>query len=361
MAGPAGTKVWTTRTLLAWVSNAFEEAGLDSPRLSAELLMSAVISQPRLKLFMDPDRPATEPERERLRDLTRRALRHEPIQYLVGEAYFFGLEFRVDHRVLIPRPCTELLVEHVLQGLREGFTPPAAPEPQPSQTHSAQGDAATVVDPGPAAVPADASETAPLAVPIGPRGISERDARSRRVLIADVCTGSGCIAVALAKNLPNATVIATDISPGALDVARENVERHGVHERVRFVQGDGLGPLLSEKTKGRGIDVLVTNPPYIPDDEWGRPAGDAQGVGMNVKGHEPEEALRGGGDGLRVVRPILEHAHRVLAPGGSLLMEHAAAHADAVRAIAEQSGLVQVQTISDHEGHPRVLSARRGG
>lgn len=283
------------------MNDAFTRKGLDAPRLSAEVLVSRVLECDRLRLYTDPDRPASPAELQALRDLVARALKHEPVQYLTGEAWFFGLPMLVDPRVLIPRPCTELIVEWVLQRARA-----EAANPQPRT--------------GPAAV-------------------------------ADVCTGSGCIAVALARHLPGARILATDLSAPALQVAAHNAVRHAVADRIEFLEGDLLAALPGEL---RGtLDFLVANPPYIPDDEW-------SAVPANVKDHEPESALRAGPDGLRLARPLIEQAAAWLRPGGHLLVECAASNAHAAAALAERSaGLSGVTVLSDLEGLPRVVLARR--
>lgn len=299
---------WTTRSLLQWMAEAFREKGVESPRLSAELLLAHVIGCDRLRLYMEADRPATPLERESLRGLVARALKHEPVQYLVGEAWFFSLPFHVDRRVLIPRPCTEAIVEHVLQHARAepGFAP---------------GGAAT---------------------------------------FADVCTGSGCIAVALLKNLPGAHGAATDISPEALEVARANAARHGVLERLDLLKGDLLSPLAAHPS-GQQLHYLVANPPYIPDEEWDS-ADPAKAVGRNVKGFEPEAALRGGADGMKYVRPILDAGPAHLRKGGLMLIEIAASTADVVLKLAKgQPSLESPRIIPDLEGHPRVLIATKAG
>lgn len=289
------TQVWTTRRLIAWLSEAFAGKGLPAPRLSAEILVSHVLGCDRLRLAMDADRPASAEERERLRALAGRALKHEPIQYLVGEWWFFGLPLKVDRRVLIPRPETEVIVEEVLQHARSS--------------------------PG-------------------------------EVLVADVGTGSGCIAIAIAKHRKDARVIAVDASREALDVARENAARHGVSERVEFVEGDLLRPLVERGLAGR-MHYLCSNPPYVPDEEWAA-------VASNVRDYEPEMALRGGADGLRFVRPVLEGAAELLRPGGMVLVEVAESRAGEARGIAERAGLVDVRVLKDHEGRERVVRGIKG-
>lgn len=288
------------------MSGAFTSKGLDSPRLCAEMLLAHVLGCDRLKLYTDPDRPAAEQERAALRDLTQRALNHEPVQYLTGVAWFFSMRFKADARALIPRPCTELIVEHVLQHAR--LVPPS----------------------------------------------SEAGASSGPV-IADVCTGGGCIAVALAKHLKSARVIACDVSAEALTLARENAELHRVADRLDFLQGDLLAPVLDHPVGSR-LNYLVSNPPYIPDDEWNDP----EMMGKNVKGHEPELALRAGPDALRLVRPLIAQGPQRLLPGGLLMIELATQSAAAALALAQENPLLDSPRIlKDHEGLDRVLLARR--
>lgn len=283
------------------MADAFAKKGLDSPRLMAELLMSHVIGCDRLRLYMDADRPASPLERESLRSLVARALTCEPVQYLTGEAWFHGLPYHVDRRVLIPRPATETIVSHVL--------------------HHARADPAF----------------------------------ARDALIADICTGSGCIAVALLRGLPGARVVATDISAAALGVAARNAGRHAVGDRLDIVQGDMLSALDDHPVaRGRGsLHYLVSNPPYIPDHEW--PA-----VAPNVKNHEPESALRGGADGLEYVRRVLDSGPAFLRPGGVLAVEVADSAAAAAESLARaQPMLTGVMTLKDFEGLPRVIVGRR--
>ena len=283
------------------MTRAFTEKGLDSPRLSAEMIIAHVLGCDRMRLYMDQDRPASPLERQSLRDLTARALKHEPVQYLVGEGYFFGMPFKVDQRVLIPRPATETIVEFLLRDCRA-------------------------------------------------RGHESGEG----LLLADVCTGSGCMAIALAKNLPKARLIATDLSAGAIMIAGENAARHGVGDRVELVEGDLLEPLRRHPAVGerRALDALTANPPYIPDHEWAA-------VAPNVREHEPATALRGGPDGLDLVRPLIAQCTALLTPGGVLLIELAESHAGEALALAEaQNGLEAPRILKDHEGLDRVLVAR---
>lgn len=298
-------ETWTTRKLLAWMGEAFKKANLDSPRLLAEMLMAHVIGCDRLKLYTDPDRPASPLERDSLRNLVSRALKHEPVQYLVGYAWFFGLKIKTDRRALIPRPATETIVEHVLQDVRA--------------VHGAQ-------------------------------------SKGEGLLLADICSGTGCIAIALLKHLPAARAVATEVSDEAASLARENAIEHGVSDRLDLLVGDLLAPLAEfPTTRGvASIDYLVSNPPYIPDDEW-------DAVEKNVKDHEPTLALRGGADGLDFVRRLLaEGAPRLVKPRGLLLVEIADSKAGIARElIAEGDGLEDVQILKDGESLPRVIVARK--
>jgi len=291
---------WTTRTLLEWMTGAFREKDIDSPRLCAELLVAHVIGCERLRLYTEADRPASELERDHLRSLVSRALKHEPVQYLVGEGWFFSLPFKVDRRVLIPRPSSESIVENLLQTFR--------------------------AEPG-----------------LAPGGSA---------VIADICTGSGCLAIALLKNLPNARAIAADLSTEALEVAALNAEKHRVSDRIELLSGDLLAPLETHPA-AHSLHAIVSNPPYIPDHEW-------ETVAPNVKDFEPESALRAGDDGMKFVAPLIERAPAMLRPDGVLLVEIASCTAEDTLKQARQNKMLRdARIIDDWEGLPRVLSARR--
>lgn len=282
------------------MSNAFRERGVTDPRRSAEVLLEHVIKMERIRLYAHADRPASPDELAELRALAQRALHLEPVQYLVGEWWFFGLPYYVDKRVLIPRPSTETLVEEILQGLKRS-------------------------------------------------GRSDQE-----LLIADVGTGSGCIACALLKGLPNARAIAIDISVDAIDVARSNVERHSLSDRVVLIQGNLCDPLPGHEwvTQRGGVDVLASNPPYIPDAEWDAP----DQVGEDVRKWEPTGALRGGTDGLDLVRPLIENGRKLLRSGGIFAVEIAASTAHEALDLFEATGdFEQARTIRDLEGHDRVV------
>ena len=288
---------WTVRRLLEWTPGFFTKKGVDQPRLSAELLLSHVLDCPRIKLYTDydkvvPDRPLAE-----YRDLVRRAGEQEPIAYLTGRAHFYTLELAVTRDVLIPRPDTETLVENVTQAARH--------------------------EPG---------------------------LEAARVL--DLCTGSGCVAVAIARQLKAATVLAVDVSEAAAAVARRNVEAHKLADRVTVAVGDLYEPIKHTVDAGP-FDLIVSNPPYIATDQIAK-------LDRSVRDYEPHLALDGGPDGLSVHRRILERAGDHLRPGGRMFLEIAFDQGPAAREMATAlGGFDDVRLLKDFSGHDRVLTLRR--
>jgi release factor glutamine methyltransferase len=230
-----------------------------TPRLDAELLLSHVTSLSRTSLVAHPEQTLSLPQESAYAELVAQRALHVPLPYLTGFAEFYGLEFEVTPEVLIPRPETELLVDLAL-----------ARQP------------ATVVD---------------------------------------VCTGSGCVAIALASRLSQALIYASDISQAALAVARRNAERHGVAERVHLILGDILTP------RPPLVEVIVANPPYVADDEWAS-------LPVSVRDYEPRIALDGGPDGLTIIQRLLNEAPAVLRPGGHLLVEIGARQGEAAAHLA---------------------------
>lgn len=256
---PISEEAWTTRRLLEWITRHLERQQVHNPTLVARMLLVHVVGGTDIDLYTDPDRPATASERDRLRGLVSRAAAHEPVQYLVGKADFFGRSFKVDASTLIPRTATESLIQIVLDWYR------------------------------------------------GTAGSSEGPPDLR---IADVGTGTGCIAITLARQIPTCTLVATDIVGGALELARFNAVEHEVADRIDFRSGSLLDPLRDD----RGFDVVCANLPYIPDDDW-------TALDSNVRDHEPATALRGGVDGLDLIRPLVEDIESCLNPGGLLVLE----------------------------------------
>jgi release factor glutamine methyltransferase len=280
---------WTVGRLLGWTADWLAARGSESPRLDAEVLLAHVRGCQRIELYTAFGTPVDEPQRGRFRELVKRRGDGEPVAYLVGSREFFSLPFRVNADVLVPRPETEGLVVRVLD-LCRGL---AAPR------------------------------------------------------IADVGTGSGAIAVTLARHLPQASLVATDISPGALEVARDNAARHGVADRVSFVHCD-----LLDDPQGVGPwDVIVSNPPYVREDEFAA-------LPRDVRQHEPRTALVSGPTGVEVIARLAAVAAERLAAGGWLVVEVGPAAA-AEAAIAAQAGLTPGPTLSDLAGLPRIVQARR--
>jgi release factor glutamine methyltransferase len=229
------------------------------------------------------------------RDLVARRRAGEPIQYITGEAEFYGLPFRVNRDVLIPRPETEHLVEKAIalaQKLRRAGAIPA-------------------------------------------------------LRIVDLGTGSGAIAVALAHTLPFAQITATDISAAALVAAKANAARNGLADRIRFVQGNLLEPVAGEH-----FDIIVSNPPYVPES-------DRATLDVEVRDHEPAQALFAGADGLAIYRRLIPAAFSALVPGGYVLLEIGYGQQDAMQSLLEKEGFAGIEFFGDLQGIPRVAVARR--
>lgn len=291
------TDSWTVKRLLEWTSAFFTRKEVDSPRLSAELLLAHVLKIERIRLYTDYERPLQDEELVTYRELVRRAGEHEPIAYLTGKAHFFDLELDIVAPVLIPRPDTETLVENVLQFVKHapGFESPR---------------------------------------------------------IADLCTGSGCIALALAKHIPQAHVAAVDIDPKAIELTKQNVHKLGLGDRVTVMLGNLFEP-LSQMVDPGPFHLIVSNPPYIPSAEIAK-------LDRNVRDFESRLALDGGVDGLAYHRRLLAGAAERLLPGGRLYMEIAFDQGEKVMALAMvQAGLSDAKLLRDYGGKDRVLVANK--
>ena len=285
--------VWTVGRLLTWTTEWLGARDSDSPRLDAEVLLAHVRGCPRIALYTAFGTPVSDQERGRFRELVKRRGEGEPVAYLVGCREFFSLPFSVTKDVLVPRPETEGLVVRSIDLCKAA----AAPR------------------------------------------------------IIDVGTGSGAIAVTLATRLPKATIVATDISSAAIAVARANAEHHGVANRITFVQCD----LMSDPRAAGPWNVIVSNPPYVREDEF-------EALPRDVRLHEPRTALVSGPTGVEVVERLVAAALTALAPGGWLLVEIGpAVVAAAEAAIARQPGLLPEATLKDMAGLPRIVQARRPG
>jgi release factor glutamine methyltransferase len=276
--------IWTIRKVLGWTTQHFEKRQVESPRLTAEVLLSHVLQMGRVRLYVDLDRPLSKDELAAYRALIERRISGEPTQYLTGVREFYNRPFKVDARVLIPRPETELLVEAALHRL-------------------------------------------------------PKDAPGRAL---DVCTGSGCIAISLAAERPQATVYATDLSPDACTLAKENAQALGVAERVHILQGNLFAPLPPDAR----FDVVVSNPPYIASAE-------IDTLSAEVR-REPRMALDGGKDGLALIRRVAEGARRHLVPGGLLAMEIGETQGAALLEVLRTAGYEDVRVEKDLERRDRM-------
>jgi release factor glutamine methyltransferase len=272
-----------------------EEHGIANAAQEVSWLMQAALGCSEPVLHLEGSRALTREESACVCDLFRRRARREPLQYLLGSEHFCGREFVVTRAVLIPRPETELLVQQAIAR---------------SQTRS-------------------------------------------HPIIADVGTGSGCIAVSLAASLASASCYATDLSPAALAVARLNAERLGVADRIQFLDGDLLAPLLAHRPTPR-FTLLISNPPYVSEAEMAALQPEVE--------YEPALALAGGADGMAVLQRLLQEAPALLVPGGWLVLEVGQGQAERMLAAAARSGFYgESEMLADHAGIPRVVSLRRNG
>jgi release factor glutamine methyltransferase len=276
---------WTIAALLKWATEDFRGRGIESPRLDAEVLLSRATGLSRTQLVIEMLKPLAEEELARFRDMVKRRRAREPVAYILGEREFYGRTFRVDARVLIPRPDTEALVEVALARTR-------------------------------------------------------RVSMSARVL--DLCTGSGCVAITLARERPTTQVIATDKSGDAIAVASENAARLGAYN-VSFAVCDLFGDLRTP------FDLITANPPYIASDEVER-------LSPDIVKFEPRLALDGGSAGDDVVTRIVEGAPDRLAHGGVLAVEVGAGQSDRVAAMMTARGFRDVERARDYARIERVVS-----
>ena len=277
------------RAALARVRAQLRSAGVEEAALEAEVLVRHVLSLDRAGLLARPETPLAPAQAAALEALLARRLQREPLAYVLGRREFHGLDFRVTADVMVPRPETETLVDEALAWAR---------------------------------------------------------ARPAPVTIADVGTGSGCIAVTLAVRLPDARLLAADVSPAALAVAGENARRHGVAGRVRLHSGHLLQPLPAP------VDLIVANLPYIP-------SGRIDGLQREVRDYEPRSALDGGPDGTDLLRPLLRQAGAYLRPGGAVMLEIDEVQGATMTEEARSAfPAASVRVLPDLSGRDRVLVVR---
>lgn len=278
-------ETWTIAAVLKWATEDFRGRGIENPRLDAEVLLARALGASRTQLVIDFSKPLAPDELARFREMVKRRRAREPVAYILGEREFYGRVFCVDARVLIPRPDTETLVEVALARTRW--------------------------------------------LSLSTRGL-------------DLCTGSGCVALTLARERPTTSVVGVDASEGAVAVAEENALRLGAHN-ARFVVCDLYGELPGD------FDLITANPPYIPSAE-------VLGLSPDIEKFEPKLALDGGADGLAVALRIIEGAPAHLAPGGVLAMEVGAGQANHVAEAMAARGFVEIERARDYARVERVVS-----
>jgi len=285
---PPPGEPWTPIRLTRWSGEYLRERGVENGRLDAELILAHVLGVRRLDLYLQFDRPMQDPELGAYKELLRRRAAREPLQYVLGTVAFRELDLRVDARALIPRPETEILVGEVLAWAED---------------------------------------------------------RGTDLTGLDVGTGSGVIALSLLREGPFRSFVATDPSPAALELARDNAVSTGLQERIEFRAGGLFQPV----NPGERFDVLVSNPPYIPE-------GERESLPVEVAGWEPPEALFAGQDGLSVILPLIQDGPRFLMPGGLLAVEVGADQGARVAQGMEDTGCFQrVSVCPDLAGRGRVV------
>ncbi|MBN2183443.1 MAG: peptide chain release factor N(5)-glutamine methyltransferase [Sedimentisphaerales bacterium] len=288
-------ETWTISKLLNWVSQYLTEKGIDSPRLSAELLLSDVLKLKRIELYTQYNKTVEKQQLDKLRELVRRAGQHEPIAYLVGKTEFYSMEINVTPDCLIPRPETELLVQRAVEFLRT------------------------------------------------------RDGIQR---VCDLCTGSGCIAAAIAKNYPNARTIATDICDAALAVAASNVLKYQLQDKITLLSGDLFDPIIPQLDVGK-FDLIVCNPPYVSGSEYEK-------LEKNIKDYEPRLALFAGEDGMDIYRRIIEEVDSFLKTDAALILEIGYAQGRAIKELLEQTGIfIEIKIEKDFNNNDRIVTAKK--
>ena len=280
------------------------DVGVPSPRMNAELLLRFTLDVDRAYLYAHPERELSGEEQARYDEVLRQRASGVPAQYITGHQEFWGMDFIVTPAVLIPRPETEHLIERVLELV-------CHPEER-----SDEGSA-----------------------------VANDQRRTTNDRLIDVGTGSGCIAVALAKELPNAEIHATDISPDALEIAEANASRHQLANRLHFHDTDLLRGIESDT-----FDFVVSNPPYVGESE-------EDSVQLEVRKFEPRDAVFAGPTGLEVIERLIPQAHAVLKPRGWLIMEISGTIAGGVEALLKDWD--EVQITNDLQGIPRIAHARK--
>ena len=281
---------WTILKLIRWTTEFLGSKGVDTPRLDAEVLLSNLLGLGRVELYLQFDRPLNPDELSGYRERVKRRAAREPVAYIVGHKEFYSLDLEVSPEVLIPRPETELLVDEALALVKARW---------PEEQH---------------------------------------------LFLADVGAGSGAVAIALATRLPQARLWAVDIHGPALSVAKANAQRHGVEDRIDFIQGDLLEPL---KAAGVRFHLVAANLPYVPTGAFADMAPD-------VRQYEPHRSLDGGVDGLQLIERAVAGGRELLIEDGAMLLEIWPDHGPRLTGLGRQSGFGRVGLVKDLAGHDRI-------
>ena len=285
-------RVWTVRELMKSAMEHLQRKGFEDARLNVELLLAHALTLQRIQLYLHFDRPLTPEELTNFRSLFERRLKREPVQYIIGSTNFMGLHFTVDARVLIPRPETETLIEQTML-------------------------------------------------------VCQRFPATKTIQVLDVGTGSGNIAVSIAKYIKHAHVTAIDISQDALDVAEKNARMNSVDSQILFSLTnifDSTNDLFRKR-----FDLLVSNPPYIPKDEW-------EQLQVEIRDFEPSVALTDGKNGLQFYHRLISLIPDILKPDGGIMLEVGFDQAQKVAREMKHAGIEQIQITNDLQGIPRVVS-----
>ena len=292
---PSQETVWTVIDIIKWGTGYLTEKGFDEARLTVELLLSETLGLKRFDLYVKHDQPLKRDELDKFKVLLKRRLSHEPVQYITGKVNFYSIDLKIDKRALIPRPETEILAESVIEHCRTF--------------------------------------------------LSQRE----HVRVLDVGTGSGCLAIAVARFVKNSSVTAIDRSDSALDLARENAAATGTAGRIEFVRSDFLK--LGEDLFKERFDILISNPPYISESELAT-------LSEDIREFEPVEALSDGRDGMTFFRKISESAHELLRDGGWVFVETGFGQAQKVSTIFAGRGGTELLVKKDLSNIERIVRAR---
>jgi release factor glutamine methyltransferase len=288
----------TIRNSLKWAIAILKKSKIEIPEINADTLLAFILSCDRARLYTNPDEVIEDADIRKYKDVIYKRASHVPLQYITRRVEFMSLDFVVDEGALIPRPETEILVETVLNKAQDS------------------------------------------------------EFSDKNIIIMEIGTGSGNIAVSLAKNLNKAEIYTNDISLDALTLAKTNVQRHDVVDKVHLLHGDFFGIFCNYAEKEH-IDFIVSNPPYVSESEWNN-------LEPEVKEHEPWQALVGGKDGLHYYRQIIKDAGDWLRPGGYLVIEIGEEQANAIiKLMRNEEHYGEIEIIKDLQGKERIISARR--